>query len=113
MTSVDHDQTKRPSHPDSESAPPEHETVWHVLSHGAFAPAEAVAFPEREPPPHVAAYKISTARRAGMDIPPILLFSSVMSLNERGERQRFYQPKSHLPYLPAVWPPESFGALLL
>jgi hypothetical protein len=48
-----------------------------------------------------------------MDIPPILLFSSVMSLNERGERQRFYQPKSHLPYLPAFWPPESFGASLL
>jgi hypothetical protein len=104
MTSVDRDQTDRPDHQDSESPPPEHETVWHLLSHDAFAPAEAVAFPEREPLPHIAAYKISTALRSGMDFNPLLTFSLVVCLKERRESQRFYQPKSHLPYLPAVWP---------
>ena len=111
--SVDHDHTDRSGHQDGESSSPEHETVWHLLSHDAFAPAEAVAFQEREPPPHIAAYKISTAMRSGMGVFPVLTFSCVVCLKERGESQLFYQPKSRLPYLPAVSPLASFGASLL
>jgi len=111
MTSVNLHQMDSPGNQDDENHLSEHETVWRLLSHDAFAPAEAVAFPEREPPPHIAAYKISTALRSGIDFPYFNLQSHRVS-EKRGVSQLFYQPRLHLPYLPAVWPPASFGASL-
>jgi hypothetical protein len=69
MTSVDLHQMDSPGDQDDQNHLSEHETVWRLLSHDAFAPAEAIAFPEREPLPHIAAYKISTALRSGIDFP--------------------------------------------
>jgi hypothetical protein len=80
MTSVDLHQTGSPGNQDDENHLSEHETVWRLLSHDAFAPAEAVAFPEREPPPHIAAYKISTALRLGMDSTPVSTFNCIVYL---------------------------------
>jgi hypothetical protein len=47
------------------------EPTWRRLSYDAFAPAESilsvVPLPLNEPAPHIAAYKISPARRVGKD----------------------------------------------
>lgn len=39
--------------------------LWRVLSYDAFAPAETVVEAQTEPGPHIAAYKVSNARRVG------------------------------------------------
>ena len=48
----------------------EHRSVWHRLSTEAFATTEGIAFQGEEPAPHIAAYKISAPRRAGMILVP-------------------------------------------
>jgi hypothetical protein len=51
---------------EDEGSLPEHRSVWLRLSTDAFATTEGIAFRGEEPAPHIAAYKISASRRAGM-----------------------------------------------
>lgn len=81
MTNADRDGTDRPSEQDRESSSLERETLWDRLNDNAFAPAEAIAFQERNPSPHIAAYKTSDTLRAGMDI-PLPLFGIMNTLRE-------------------------------
>ena len=48
----------------------ERRSVWRRLSTEAFATTEGIAFLGEEPAPHIAAYKISALRRAGMILVP-------------------------------------------
>jgi len=69
MTNRDRDGTDRPSEQDRESSSVERETLWDRLNDDALALAEAIAFQERNPSPHIAAYKTSNTLRTGLDNP--------------------------------------------
>lgn len=67
MANVDRNQADE----DGEMPLPEQRPVWRRLSLDAFAPVEAIALGD-DPAPHIAAYKISAALRAGIILSTLL-----------------------------------------
>jgi len=55
---------------DREPVEHEEESAWRRLSYDAFAPVE-LDLREQEPEPHIAAYRVSAARRIGKPPAPV------------------------------------------
>jgi hypothetical protein len=82
------------------------EPRWRRLSFDAFAPIDHSAFPEADPAPQIAAYKISPARRIGTSSFPRYLGSLWQTLQSlaTGIADAESQLKSFLLFLSVVSP---------